>query len=328
MTVNGVISGNSDVNFSNSTGGGGSGNIQLNAQNTYTGATLIDFTGNVTGGAQGGIIMLGINNALPTSTDVMFGAIGGAAVSWLDLEGFNQQIGSLCTVTRGTASNGYTITNQKFNSTSTLTISGTTTPYEPFAGTIADLGTGLVAVAKSGANTLVLNGPNNYSGGTTVAGGMLIINNSNLQQTAAGTGFVTVSGGTFGGIGNLGDPGYSKGLPTFSVSAGAALYVGVPASGATANNNGTLYVNGNLNVATGAALDFDFGAGSLSQINLGYNGPASLNLPSSADSVAINLANLNGLTGELATDPKHDGHRQHEFAVHRHLRPRRRFLRS
>jgi fibronectin-binding autotransporter adhesin len=299
LIINGVISGNSDVNFSNSTGGGGSGNITLNQPCTYTGATLIDFTGNVTGGAQGGIVMLGTNNALPTSTDVMFGAIGGVGNAWLDLEGFNQQIGSLCTVTAGTDSMNFTITNQKFNSTGTLAISGSTTPYQPFAGTIADLGTGLVAIAKSGANTLVVTGPNNYSGGTTVAGGMLIINNPNLQQTAAGTGFVTVSGGTFGGIGNLGDPGYSKGTPAFSVSAGAALYVGVPASGATANTNGTLYVNGNLNLAAGAALDFDFGAGSASQLNLGSNGAASLNLPGAAASVAVNLTNLNGLTGEL-----------------------------
>ena len=157
----------------------------------------------------------------------------------------------------------------------------------------------MVAVAKSGANTLVLNGPNNYSGGTTVAGGMLIINNSNLQQTAAGTGFVTVSGGTFGGIGNLGDPGYSKGLPTFSVSAGAASTWAFPPRAPPRTTTALSTSTATSTSRPVGALDFDFCAGSLSQINLGYNGPASLNLPSSADSVAINLANLNGPTGEL-----------------------------
>ncbi len=49
ITVNGVISGNSDVNFSaTSTGGGGGGgsgpNLILGASNTYTGATFIAFS--------------------------------------------------------------------------------------------------------------------------------------------------------------------------------------------------------------------------------------------------------------------------------------------
>ncbi len=294
ITVNGVISGSSDVNFSpNSTGGGGNGTgapaLILGASNTYTGATFIAF--NNSG------VQLNVSNALPIGTDLFFGGPDGNAYSagaYLDLHGNNQQIGSLSTATGGTKSQNYLITNMVLNTTSTLTVSGTTTPYEPFAGYIADLSTAIMALVKSGANTLVLTGPSNYSGGTTVAGGMLIINNSNLGQTAIGTGNLTVSGGTFGGSGNVGDPGYSHGVPTFSVSAGAALYVGVPASGATKNSNATLYVNGNLNIASSAAIDYDFGSGSASQL-IEYN---TLSLPN-AGSVTVNLTNVNGLTGTL-----------------------------
>src|SRR5208282_1001504 len=111
ITVNGVISGNSDVNFSpNSTGGGGNGTgapaLILGASNTYTGATFIAFSG---GGVQ-----LNVSNALPIETDLIFGKPDGtadAAGAYLDLHGNNQQIGSLCTATAGTKSSNYEITN-------------------------------------------------------------------------------------------------------------------------------------------------------------------------------------------------------------------------
>jgi fibronectin-binding autotransporter adhesin len=284
LIVNGVISGNSDVNFSNSTGGGGSGNVLLNAQNTYTGASLIDFTGNVTGGAQGGIVSLGISNALPVTTDVMFGAIGGAASGWLDLNGNNQQIGSLCSVSGGTA---YTITNQG-NSPSTLTISGTTTPAQPFAGTISDLES-TVAIVKAGPNTLQLTGYNGYSGGTTVEGGMFLINGSlGGVQSPTGQGNVMVTGGTFGGIGNVGLGGGPGGI-TSTVGPGATLAPGILPYGATARSSGTLNVNGNLTLDSGASVSFnDFsGGGDLVQVQDG------LTLPTSG-SVIINLSHAYG----------------------------------
>ena len=67
ITVNGVISGNSDLNIAGGNAGvigGGTGNLTLNAQNTYTGATTL----NLAGASTTSTVKLGIDNALPPTT--------------------------------------------------------------------------------------------------------------------------------------------------------------------------------------------------------------------------------------------------------------------
>ena len=76
-------SGNSGTNVS----GGGSGTLTLTAQSHYTGATLINATASAT-------IKIGTTDALPNTTDVRFGT-NGSGTGTLDLNGNNQQIGSL-----------------------------------------------------------------------------------------------------------------------------------------------------------------------------------------------------------------------------------------
>ena len=79
ITVDGVISGNSDVSFSSSTPGAGTGLVILNAANTWTGGTTLNF-------ATGGVVPLGNDSALPFTTDLAFGtgatASGGAGSGW------------------------------------------------------------------------------------------------------------------------------------------------------------------------------------------------------------------------------------------------------
>jgi len=67
-----------------------------------------------------------------------------------------------------------------------------------FSGLIED---GLLAgaVAKVGTGTLTLTGANNYTGGTTVSGGILLA--SNVSGSGTGTGAVSVNAGTLGGSG-------------------------------------------------------------------------------------------------------------------------------
>jgi autotransporter-associated beta strand protein len=117
----------------------------------------------------------------------------------------------------------------------------------------------------AGSGTLVLGGANTYTGGTTVAGGTLLVNGS----LAAGT--VNVNGGALGGTGTTGP-----------VSVGAA---GTLAPGAGGGNPGVL-TTGNLVLNSGSAFNAVLdgaspGAGGYSQlvangtINLGG---ATLNL--------------------------------------------------
>ena len=93
-----VISGNTSVHISNSQywggGGGGQGTQELYAQNTYTGATIID-------NANFAVERLHADNVFPVGTDLQFGvgAESGKAntssVGGIDLNGFNQTFASL-----------------------------------------------------------------------------------------------------------------------------------------------------------------------------------------------------------------------------------------
>ena len=72
--------------------------------------------------------------------------------------------------------------------TGTLTVSGTSSLT--YAGAIND-GTGVMSLAKGGSSTLTLSGNSNYSGGTTISGGIILASSSN----AVGTGTVAINGG-------------------------------------------------------------------------------------------------------------------------------------
>ncbi len=63
-------------------------------------------------------------------------------------------------------------------------------------------GTGLSSLRKTGAGTLELTTANSYAGGTTVAGGTLLL--SNTTGSATGLGPVTVTAGTVAGSGTVG----------------------------------------------------------------------------------------------------------------------------
>jgi autotransporter-associated beta strand protein len=68
-----------------------------------------------------------------------------------------------------------------------------------FSGTIQDFGSG--SLGKVGAGTLTLTGANTYGAGTTISGGILLVNNSSGSGT--GTGSVQVDAGTLGGKGTI-----------------------------------------------------------------------------------------------------------------------------
>lgn len=185
VTLSGVVSGNSSVDFANGSGGGGAGSVYLGATNLWTGTTAFDTKGTVT---------LGVTNALPTGTAVTFNSAGLTGdTPTLDLNGFSQQVASLAT---GTTSGTSTITDGMSSTISTLTISGTS-GSTTYSGAITD-GNGQIAFFKSGSNTQILSGANAYSGGTTVAGGTLVAG----SVSAFGGGNVTVSSGGVLAVGN------------------------------------------------------------------------------------------------------------------------------
>jgi outer membrane autotransporter protein len=134
-----------------------------------------------------------------------------------------------------------------------------------YAGTMS--GTGILA--KTGAGTLVLTGPNNYSGGTTVTNGTLqgdttslqgnITNNAtvNFDQAANGAYAGAMSGAgalTKTGAGNLVLTGVSNYNGATSVNGGTLSVNGTIANSAvTVNNGGTLGGSGTVGSTTIAA---------------------------------------------------------------------------
>jgi autotransporter-associated beta strand protein len=170
VTMNGVISGNSDLNLTSGAAGGGSGTIVFNNHNTYTGSTLIN---NGTSAAGAGVIKIGIDNALPTGTNVVVNTIGPVAFAGpgiMDLNGHTQTIASLVNGT-GAGTSTFVIQNNAATP-GTLVVSGSVTPSGSYSGRLAD-GTGPLQLVKSGSNTLSLSGSNTYTGGTTISGGTL-----------------------------------------------------------------------------------------------------------------------------------------------------------
>ena len=138
----------------------GAGTQTLSAINTYTGGTTI--TG-------GGTFKLSGSGTIASTGNL--------------------------TVTNGTfdisAATGPTITIANLSGESTGTIklgantlvTGTSTPGTEYAGTI----TGTGKLKKVGSGALVLTGSSNYSGGTEIAGGNLVIG----EATSLGTGTIT-----------------------------------------------------------------------------------------------------------------------------------------
>src|SRR6185369_13041431 len=121
-------------------------------------------------------LVLGVSDALPTGTNVVMGE-----ESVLDLNNFNQTIGSLSTfegVDDALVSLG----------SGALTV-GNDLDTE-FEGVVSGSGT----LTKVGDGMLVLDGINTYTGGTRVAEGTLVIGENSLEGAMI-LGPVTVDGG-------------------------------------------------------------------------------------------------------------------------------------
>ena len=132
-----------------------------------------------------GVVKLGANNAMPTTTDLTMGytsTFGGI----LDLNGKNQTVSSL------RSDIGVGSIRNNGNADATLTINGSFTPTMPYALTIANGTTNKTAIVRSGSGTLKLSGTNTYTGGTTISGGSIQMAASNVF---ANTGALNLAGG-------------------------------------------------------------------------------------------------------------------------------------
>jgi rhamnogalacturonan endolyase len=306
------------VNGTNSiTGNGNSGTAiaALNDAGTLTlfvsgGSAVFDLTGAMTGS---GNLVLGSSpmtlrfNSTAGDGNAIFNFGTGTAVANVRNTGTTAiALGGLTGGT-GTQLQG---DNSSGGKNMTYTIGGANANTE-FAGVIKDGTVGTVALVKTGSGVLTLTGTNTYSAGTTISGGMLLVNNA--TGSGSGAGSVTVaSGGTLGGTGTISGavivnsgatfaPGNPLGTMTISnnltVSAGSTTFAQVqhsPLTNDATKVSGTLTEGGTLNVTNIGATAFTAGD-SFKLFNAAgfYGAFAGFVLPSLTTNLSWNTDRLN-----------------------------------
>ena len=154
----------------------GTGNLTLSGANTYTGGTRIN-EGTVTLGNAAGL---------------------GAAAGWLQMTGGTLNLGTY-SITVGNLIGSPTARINPGTTAGTYTLTSSfTTGTAEFAGTLANNGSGILALQKNGnlGGDLILSGTNTFTGGVTINGGSITITNSSALGT--GTKTVTMTAGTAG----------------------------------------------------------------------------------------------------------------------------------
>jgi autotransporter-associated beta strand protein len=237
----------------------------INGGSTYTGATQIDQ----------GTLMIGVNNALPTTTTVRIGT--GATAGTFDLNGFDQTIGSLSSTT-----NSVSVTNTiVVDAGKTLTVTGAVT----IGANVAAGATTLLNATGGGSFV------NNNDGGTFQIGGATGGTNTNVATVDfSGLSNFTVNVGSAG---------------TFRVGDNNTNTSGSPASGSTlilASTSASITA-GTLSLGQGtgqgsAVQTLSLGAGTniinADTINIGGNttrSGGSLNFAGASGSVVIRAFN-------------------------------------
>ena len=178
------------------------GTVVFGGSNGYTGDTLIGTTGvgtiSNTAAYNTMTLRLANSNALPPTTNVIFGVLAGANsgnAATLDVNGYNSTIGGL---SGGT--NAY-VNNSAAGSASTLTV-GYNNASATFSGVLENNGSGgaKLALVKTGSGIQVLAGANTYTGGTVVNAGTLQAVNAAALGNVANT--LQVNGGLLDMYGN------------------------------------------------------------------------------------------------------------------------------
>jgi len=223
----------------------GAGTLALSGANTYTGATTIN----------GGTIRTDAANSLSSASAVTLADTSGVT---LDLNGFNQTIGSL-------AGGGTTGGNVTLGS-ATLTAGGNNTSTT-FGGTM----TGTGGFTKTGSGTLTITNSLGYTGATT-------INNNSTLQLGNGSTSGNLTGTS--GVTNNGTLAFNQAADTtFAAAITGSGNVTVSGTGRTIlTNTGNSY-SGNTTINSGATLQLGNGVsnGNLTGTNLTNNGTLAFN---------------------------------------------------
>ncbi|MEO5914377.1 MAG: autotransporter-associated beta strand repeat-containing protein [Luteolibacter sp.] len=213
------LGGNIGINAGALGAGQVSGHISSNSVQLRVGASGVI----PNGGGKGNLVIGGGGNAANLAT--------------FDLNGFDEIINGLQSVTNGGSQDNTRIINNSTGSgIATLTL-GDNDATANFGGRIVNGATALTAITKIGTGTQVLSGANSYTGATSVNGGALCLTGS-LATTAVGVN----NTGTLTGTGSIGGSVTvnSGGHLGFSVAATAAAQVPLAIAGSLTVSSGNI----------------------------------------------------------------------------------------
>lgn len=268
----------------------GSGTLRLqNSTNTFTGGLTVN----------GGLVSYSIEDrigaapASPTPASILLNGGG------LRLTVNNMTIN---------ANRGIALGPDGGSGTGTFSVeSARTLTYN---GIMANNGAGIGALAKIDNGSLILGGANSYSGGTTLAGGSLLVTNTSGSGTGSGL-VITVAGTTLGGTGTLaptGSNGFSIGgavapglvdaigMLTLAPENGDAVFLGTSSLLFQLGGNGN---NDRLNFAPTGTGVMDFSAMSLGSIKVSFLGGYTPALGHSFDLIDWSALGMNGLSASM-----------------------------
>jgi fibronectin-binding autotransporter adhesin len=251
----------------------GTGIVQLSGTNLYTGATAVN----------SGTLQLAASNALPANTALTIGS--GTSVGTLDLNGFNQTVGSL-----GFRSNTALVNTVTIPAASTLTVNGT---FNLGPSPAAD---GITTKATfSGGGALVVNAP-----ASTLDVGLANTN----QNNAANTSVLDLSG-----LGSL-----TANVANFRVGFGSQANATLDLSNTSNSITANLFSVGDTNGNNGGPANVVLGTGTnaiaADTINVGLSKAAStikFASQTAGSPGTITITNRAGTGGATMTLGSHNG---------------------
>jgi fibronectin-binding autotransporter adhesin len=183
-----------------------------NTNNNYGGNTTIVY----------GTLQLGGSQVIPSTSVVTVGTTTAGSNPLLDLNGKNDAVAGL---SGGGQTDGY-VANNAASTAATLTLSLPSASAQSFGGLIQNnTGSGgSLALVINGNGVQAITGTNNYSGGTTVSGGTLILAGANDGTSRLGSGLLTINAGAtvISGADNV--LGYDNNSVTPSVTVSGGLW--------------------------------------------------------------------------------------------------------
>ena len=264
LTVTGA--GNTTINGILGSGAGGitksgTGTLTLGGANTYTGATAVN-----AGTLMANILTQAFGNG---------SAVTVAAGATLDLNDFDETIGSLA--------GGGTVTSTGGAAVLTTGGDGTSTT---FSGIIQD-GGGVMSLIKAGAGALTLSGNNTYNGTTTLNAGTLNINNAGALGDTAASAFV-INGGT---IDNTSAGTILLTVAKIQTWAGDFTYKG---TNTLDMSTGAITLTNNVTITTNAGLLIEGGVVSGNTFNINHVGPGTLSFQKAITTTSGSVTNTSG----------------------------------